>query len=134
MRLLVTGSRDWPWPDAVGDELDKILDSPHGPTLIVVQGYSGNVDMAAYDWAAYEEALNIQDVKPESHEANWKELGKKAGPLRNKEMVDMGADLCLAFRLNKSRGTTDCMDRCYQAGIPVRLFDLTIKGIGDLHE
>jgi hypothetical protein len=36
-------------------------------------------------------------------------------------MVDMGADLMVAFHLNNSRGTADCISRAEQAGIPVRV-------------
>lgn len=34
-------------------------------------------------------------------------------------MVDLGADLCLAFPLPDSRGTKDCMARAKKAGIKV---------------
>jgi hypothetical protein len=35
-------------------------------------------------------------------------------------MVDLGADLCLAFPMPRSRGTWDCVRRAKKAGIVVR--------------
>lgn len=44
-------------------------------------------------------------------------------PIRNKQMVELGADLCLAFpdhpKGHGSRGTWNCIDLAQQAGIPV---------------
>jgi hypothetical protein len=68
----------------------------------------------------------------EVHEANWSVNGKAAGFLRNQEMVDAGANICLAFlmpckrsgcrapRPHDSHGTADCVKRARAAGIHVR--------------
>ena len=50
---------------------------------------------------------------------NWKNLGRKAGPLRNQKMVDLGADICIAFPQGESRGTRNCMKLADKAGIEV---------------
>ena len=56
----------------------------------------------------------------EVHEADWKRYKSGAGGVRNQEMVDLGARLCLAFPLgHKSSGTFDCVLRAENAGIPV---------------
>ena len=43
-----------------------------------------------------------------------------AGPIRNAEMVALGAEMCLAFHraIAASRGTKDCARRALAAGIP----------------
>lgn len=46
-----------------------------------------------------------------------------AGNYRNQRMVDLGADVCIAFPLGVSRGTRDCMERAEAAGIPVRCYE-----------
>lgn len=58
------------------------------------------------------------------YEARWTVYGKKAGPIRNGDMVRDGADLCVAFPLDESRGTKDCTKQAYDAGIPVWFPDL----------
>jgi hypothetical protein len=62
--------------------------------------------------------LGLVGVTVERHPADWSK-GRKAGPERNQGMVDLGADICLAFPLGESRGTRDCMRRARAAGIPV---------------
>jgi hypothetical protein len=49
--------------------------------------------------------------------ANWELHGKAAGPIRNQEMVDVGADLLIASP--GGVGTADCVARARRAGIPV---------------
>jgi hypothetical protein len=53
-----------------------------------------------------------------SASARWEQYGKRAGPLRNEEMIQSGADLVIAFA--GGAGTADCVRRARRAGIPVR--------------
>ena len=48
-----------------------------------------------------------------------------AGPIRNQEMVDGGAAMCLAFHrvISLSKGTKDCGRRAIETGIPTYLID-----------
>jgi hypothetical protein len=59
---------------------------------------------------------------PEPHPANWSEYHRAAGPIRNQQMVDLGADICLAFLQPNSKGTADCIRRAEKAGIPVTIY------------
>lgn len=53
------------------------------------------------------------------YRADWKLLGRKAGPMRNQAMLDHGKpDLVLAFP--GSRGTADMVRRATAAGVPVK--------------
>jgi len=50
--------------------------------------------------------------------ANWAELGRKAGPIRNQQMLDEGKpNLVVAFP--GGRGTADIVRRARAAGIEV---------------
>jgi hypothetical protein len=64
-------------------------------------------------------------ISTEPHLANWKGLGNIAGPVRNKEMVDSGADLCIALHrsIAKSKGTKNCVLHALNAGIPTYLVE-----------
>lgn len=53
----------------------------------------------------------------ETYPADWRRHGKAAGPRRNQEIADAGADLCIAF--TGGRGTADMVRRARAAGIPV---------------
>lgn len=129
MRVLVTGSRDWPYRTVVAAELDKVLKAHPGihlgGQLIVVHGGARGADQAAEQWANEMSKLGFR-VRGEKHPAEWDKHGKAAGPLRNQQMVDAGADLCLAFRYMGSKGTNDCVNRAGVAGIPIRLLELDL--------
>lgn len=122
-RILVTGSRNWTDKHAIGRALfDQFLESPVGASFVVVHGDCPTGADAQAKAIIEAWGRNNSHIHQESHPADWDTHGKAAGPLRNQEMVDLGADVCLAFPLGDSRGTRDCMRRADAAGI--RVIDL----------
>lgn len=115
-RVLVTGSRAWTDEAAVRTALTKAWRVLGRPFVLVHGGCPTGVDRIAADWAIEHHCAYIT---AERHPADWKTHGKAAGPIRNAEMVNLGADVCLAFPLGESHGTRGCMALAEKAGIPV---------------
>ncbi len=140
-RVLVTGSRTWADRDLLWWALDEILAAR--PGMVVVHGecyppeQGGVRPSESADWLAHLWCV-AAGVPDEPHPADWDapcrptcRHGYKVradrtpycpavGNYRNQHMVDLGADLCVAFQVGASRGTADCMHRARRAGIPTR--------------
>lgn len=118
-RILVTGSRTWDDILRITNELrDEVLAARMcGAHPVIVHGACPRgADMIAARWA------RGYDVTQEPHPADWNRYGKVAGFRRNAEMVALGADVCLAWIKDGSRGATHCAEAAAKAGIPVRYF------------
>lgn len=115
-RILITGSRDWEDQDTVYKALAEVVRVlPANQEVIVVHGAcSTGADHMAHEWARGFGALI------EAHPANWVRHGRQAGPLRNAVMVTAGADICLAFIRNGSRGASHTAGLAEAAHIPTR--------------
>lgn len=125
MRVLVTGHRTWGNEDQgqrrILRRAMRQIDTEHpGEKITVIEGdcrYGG-----ADRWARL--YANYLGWKVESYPADWINLPRwEAGPKRNQQMVDTGADICIAFPLPGSKGTVDCIKRARAAGIPTRIYD-----------
>lgn len=120
MRLLVTGSRDWNGVYATQRvhtilELVLALSDALGQKLTVVHGdYPHGVDGIVDRWARRREDIGVS-VEP--YPPNWA-MGPAGGPIRDRQMVNAGADLCIGFVKPPSKGTILTMQMARNAGIP----------------
>lgn len=125
MRVLITGSRNWSDWLAIEAELRALAEVD--PDITVVHGDARGADRVA-GRLARELGLSV-----EHHPAKWdvhdekcpphhdgQATCKRAGFRRNAEMVALGADICLAFIRDGSRGATMCADLAEKAGIETR--------------
>jgi hypothetical protein len=81
----------------------------YGRKIIIVTGGSGAVDNAAITESIL---LGLQLwIIP----ARWEELGKNAGPIRNRHVVKK-SDLIYAFWNGTSKGTANVIDLAREAG------------------
>lgn len=112
-RLVVCGGRDY--QDSV--KVERVLEMAHqsaqrhGFELVLIEGGASGVDAFAHRWA------HRKGVRQETFAADWKAFGKAAGPLRNRRMLEAGADLVLAFPGGK--GTADMVRQARRAGVQV---------------
>jgi hypothetical protein len=97
MRILISGSRDWSDRETIGDALMEW----NRPENVLVSGACPSGGDALCEEFAEGEGWAI-----ERHPADWKNLGRSAGYIRNAEMVKLGADLALVFIRNGSRGAS----------------------------
>lgn len=120
-RVLVTGSRNWPDPQEVSRALDEAW-VYSGGFMVVVHGHCPTgADAQAESWAAWMRSRGHL-VKSERYPADWKRFGKRAGVIRNAEMVKLGADRCLAFIYNGSKGASHTRDLAKKTGIPTTTY------------
>lgn len=104
-RIIACGGRNY-----AGD-VGRVLHE-YANDVIVHGACPTGLDATVAKWCAE------NDVIQEPHPAKWSLYGKAAGPMRNQEMADAGADECLAWP--GGRGTADMVARAEVAGIRVR--------------
>jgi hypothetical protein len=128
VRVLVTGSRKWTNSQLIYDVmLDLHMNATSQPVLV-----SGHCPDGAD--AIAEAIAGYLKWPVERHPADWIGLGKRAGFDRNAEMVEAGADVCIAFIKNKSRGATMTADLAHKAGIPLKVYRSNDGGTPDWEE
>lgn len=116
-RILITGSRDWVDRNVIHRAVSEwVRDNvPQNDVTILVHGdASRGADRMARDFARA-----MWWLQEEAHPADWESQGRAAGFIRNQTMVDLGADVCLAFIRNGSKGATHTAGQAAKAGIPV---------------
>ena len=113
MRVIVCGSRKWTYTQAIYTRLALLP-----VTTQLVHGHCPTgADVIADDYARANGW-----PKPETHPAIWSKYGApRAAHIRNQEMADAGASLCIAFVDKPSGGTWDMVKRAKKAGIPVEI-------------
>jgi hypothetical protein len=116
MRILVTGSRSWDDRSVIYRALAEASEGVSHDEIVLVHGGARGADeiaahfASAYDWGV------------EGHDPLWIVYGRKAGIIRNMEMADAGADICLAFIKDGSPGATQCAVYAESKGIPVKRY------------
>ncbi|MBT2477613.1 DUF2493 domain-containing protein [Streptomyces sp. ISL-94] len=115
-RILVTGSRNWTDIGTIRRALDEAYAfTPADHEFVLAHGgCPTGADAIAHAWA------DRTGVTIDIFIADWANHGKAAGPRRNARMVAEGADLCLSFIRNGSRGASHTVALARRAGIPVR--------------
>ncbi len=134
MRILITGSRSWTDTTAVHTALDELARAARQAGydgVTVVHGGAMGADQSAALWVAGRQRRGWP-VTAEAHPVrgeDWRRHGVQAGHRRNAVMVELGADVCLAFvnpcerercmrpKPHGTHGTTQCADLAEAEGI-----------------
>ncbi len=127
--VLLTGSRTWVLAKPVWDRLDS-LHEEHGHLTVIHGAAKRGVDVFAHIWALGQELADPTSVREWPFPADWANLGRKAGPIRNDEMARLGVDYCLAWiqqcllpncrrpGVHGTHGASDCVARARTYGVP----------------
>jgi hypothetical protein len=128
--ILITGSRDWDNYKSIQHRIletvsDWLEDNPgyrnkplHEWLTVVHGGCPKGADRLADVFAR-----NILKCKVIVYPADWKKFGKRAGPLRNLQMVQKSdASVCLGFIKDNSSGAKGCMKVAKAHGLPIEPF------------
>jgi hypothetical protein len=108
LRLLVFGGRDYADRAAVFAALDHL----HRTRTIVevIEGGANGADALAGERA------ELRGVRRTTVPAAWDQHGRRAGPLRNRQMAELGPDAAVQFP--GGRGTADMRAVLDEAGVP----------------
>lgn len=126
LRVLITGHRTWPNLAEPMTVLHGLAKS-YGPLHVVHGAHNKGIDNIVDRYLTRYGAKLGWTV--ERHPANWRLYDKAAGPRRNQEMVDLGADICVGFPGYGSAGTPDCMTRAFKASIPTYVVSYAVRGL-----
>lgn len=120
IRIILTGSREFTDRDLIAAALREAankLSADDAASVTLITGGARGADRLAADIA--------RDLgwSVETHPADWS-YGKTGGFRRNQQMVDAGADVCIALFVEglACNGTKDCSRRARRAGITVLPF------------
>ena len=112
MILAIVGSRTFTNYRLLSAELDNYNDIER-----IVSGGAKGADTLARRYAK-EHDIPIREYLP-----NWAQYGKRAGYLRNRNIVD-DCDELIAFWDGSSKGTKNSIGLGFERGIPVRVIDI----------
>lgn len=139
MRVLACGSRDWSDGGMVNAVLTGLYQeatvghlSADLVTFTLIEGGARGADSCAAWWAdnspmhSHNEHPDHPRFEHLTFRADWERYGKRAGYLRNQQMLDEGKpDLVLAFRSpGESPGTDMMVDLAHKAGVPAYVIRL----------
>lgn len=121
-KILVCGDRNWTDYQFIYNELyyialfEELIDFKD---ITIINGTARGADSLGYKAG---KALGCQSAR---YPANWAKYGRRAGPIRNRQMLESGRpDLVLVFHdnINSSRGTKNMVTIARNANVPVRVF------------
>ena len=116
MKLVIAGSRELLIDS---DFIDQSIKYFRLQVKEVVSGSGGFVDEAGEEWCSL-----FLEKEPKVFQANWKNEGNAAGPMRNKRMAEYGDALLLVWN-GTSKGSLSMKKEMMKLGKPV--YEIILK-------
>jgi YspA, cpYpsA-related SLOG family len=127
-RILITGSRRWPWPIQIALALDdqRARLATDGVLIVMHGACPDGADAAAATWCREATQTTGVRVIEEPHPARWRDdtgrFHRNAGMIRNADMIAAGADLVIGFWLDRSPGTGNTLRHAAHERIPAVVY------------
>lgn len=122
MRIIIAGSRT-ATEEQVRDAIKYC--TWIGFVTCIVSGGAKGADQVGEKWAK-ENGLNIRLFS-----ADWEQFGKRAGPMRNKQMAE-NAEGLIAVWDGQSRGTASMVELARNVGLRIFIYKTDINGVKDI--
>lgn len=121
MNILVCGGRDYCKYSVIKNTLEDLINDVwcecEDTNITFIQGGASGADFLCKVFVL-DEYADVSQVSMKEFKADWKTYGKRAGMLRNKQMLDEGKpDLVVAFP--GGNGTADMISQAKLAGVEV---------------
>ena len=115
-RIVIAGCRDYTNYIQAKQYIERAISNIKNEfELIFVSGGADGAD------ALGERYAKEIGYKLEVYPAQWKRYGKKAGPLRNKQMAEI-SDYVICFWDGQSRGTKSMIDEAKSLNRPIKVY------------
>ena len=108
--VAIVGSKTYPRPDLIATYVDRLA-----ADCVLVSGGAPGVDNFA------EEAAEARGLRTLIFHADWKRLGRRAGPIRYEQIV-AHADRVVAFWDGQSCGTLNALVLASRAGLSIEIY------------
>jgi hypothetical protein len=114
MRVLICGSRTFSNPGPIHNTLCRLIEKHGIDHVVIIEGEAKGADSLARTYAEF------MGIAVEKFPADWNKYGKRAGFLRNKQMLEEGKpEMVLAFKDKpESRGTDMMINLARESDIP----------------
>ena len=118
LRVVVAGCRNYNNYEEAKAYIDILLSKVRKENeIIIVSGGATGADALGERYAE-ENGLSV-----ERYLADWDRYGRRAGPIRNKQMAEV-CDFVICFWDGKSRGTKSMIEYAKQAKKPLRVISI----------
>ncbi len=115
-RVIIAGTRDFKDYELLKSYCDYMLSrkAQSGEEIVIISGGATGADTLGEQYAK-ERGYSLQQFP-----AQWEKYGKRAGPMRNKEMAE-NADALIAYWNGESRGTKNMIEEAKKRGLIVAI-------------